>query len=546
MAYSPGLSDEGSMRLIHLSIYGISLLVSLAVFMPAFVRASDLALHQLRVVLNSDILSTNPGVRRDYNTDVVLNHIFESLVAYRQDISVGPLLAEEIVTSEDGKKYTFQIRKGLTFHNGETVTARDVKWSWDRFLDPVTSWTCRRWFVASEEGDDDPGNQGVVIKAIQVVDEYAIEFELEERNAVFLDLLANYQCLPAVIHHSSVDAEGNWLEPIGTGPYKLKRWQRGEFIELEKFNGYIPRDEPQDGLTGSRVALVDEIRFQILPDTASARAALLSGNIDVISQIPMHMAEDLASQKGIQLSESDTLGWSEMLIQTADPLLRDPKFRQAMAHAINREEVMGFTEFGHASVNSSGVPVAHPAHTAVHDQWYEYSIEKAKRLLKEINYRGQVIKIQTNRKHPAMYNNALVVQAMLQMVGINSRLELLDWASQLANYYSGRFQLMTFGFSAIANPTLRYAKLVGSKKERPNTQWDSPEAAELLKAAWVSRSPEESTRIYEQLHLLMVRDVPLIGLYNARLVSAFSTRVHGFSPWPLELDRYWGVSIEQK
>ena len=217
-----------------------------------------------------------------------------------------------------------------------------------------------------------------------------------------------------------------------------------------------------------------------------------------------------------------------------------------MAHTIDREQIIGFTTFGQASINSSGVPVAHPAHTAVHDQWNAFDLDKARALLKEANYRGEVIKIQTNRKYPGMYSNALVAQAMFQAAGINSRLDLLAWASPLANYYSGKFQVMAFSFSAIANPTLRYSKLIGSKQGRPNVQWDSDDAAKLMQQAWVSDSREQSELIYEQLHQMMIDDVPLIGLYNARITSATSTAVKGYEPWPLELVRLWGVSIDSQ
>jgi peptide/nickel transport system substrate-binding protein len=218
--------------------------------------------------------------------------------------------------------------------------------------------------------------------------------------------------------------------------------------------------------------------------------------------------------------------------------------RKAIAHAINREEIIGFTTYGQASINSSGVPAAHPSHTVIHDKWYEFSPDKSRALLKKAGYRGQLIKIQTNRKHPGMYNNALVVQAMLQAVGINCQLELLDWASQLNNYYSGDFQLMTFSFSAIANPTLRYSKLIGLKDRRPNSQWDSRKADDLIRKVRMNDNPEQINQIYEDIHQLMIEEIPIIGLYNARISSGTTKNISGFSPWPLELVRLWGVSVD--
>ena len=94
------------------------------------------------VTLSSDIRSTNPGVNRDANTDTVMMHIVEGLVAYREDGTPGLLLAESMEVSDDGLAYVFKLRDGLKFHNGAPVTSAEVVWSWRRYLDPATGWTC--------------------------------------------------------------------------------------------------------------------------------------------------------------------------------------------------------------------------------------------------------------------------------------------------------------------------------------------------------------------------------------------------------------------
>jgi peptide/nickel transport system substrate-binding protein len=99
----------------------------------------------LVVRLNSDIRSLEPGINRDGQTDTVVHQIFEGLVAYRSDLSVGPALADSWTVSDDGKVYTFNLRPGVHFHNGAPLTSADVKWSWDRqFANP--GWLCRRSF----------------------------------------------------------------------------------------------------------------------------------------------------------------------------------------------------------------------------------------------------------------------------------------------------------------------------------------------------------------------------------------------------------------
>src|SRR5580704_9224030 len=96
----------------------------------------------LRARINADIRSTDPGTNRDANTDGVVAHMAEGLVAFREDTSVGPMLAESWTISDDGKTYTFRLRRGVTFHNGAVMSADDVVWSLKRWLDPATQWRC--------------------------------------------------------------------------------------------------------------------------------------------------------------------------------------------------------------------------------------------------------------------------------------------------------------------------------------------------------------------------------------------------------------------
>jgi peptide/nickel transport system substrate-binding protein len=493
--------------------------------------------HQLRVAINTDIRSTNPGVNRDANTDTIIHHMVESLVAYGEDLQVKPLLAESIAISDDGRSYRFRLRPGVVFHNGTALTASHVVWNWRRFLDPATQWQCRRWYT---DDNDDPSTSIIVDVRSEQSD--TVVFELLQPNALFLDQMANVQCPSAIVHPDSVDADGNWIEPIGTGPYRLAEWRRGEYVELRRFDQYHTPNGDADGFVGGKKAHATSVRFLISPDHASTKAALQSGGIDVYPGVPMNSLTELAAENDIQLLSTPVLGWTALLVQTDDDLLRDPRMRRAIAHAIDREQIVGFNTYGHASVNSSPVPVADPMHTAVHDEWYEPSREKAVALLKEIGYHGQIVEIQTNRKYSNMYDNAVVIQAMLHAVGINARLQVMDWATQLANYYSGKFQLSAFSFSALANPTLRYIKIIGSKDVRATYQWDNPRANDLLAGLLTAYTAEQRSAAYDELQRLMRNEVPIIGLYNAHSVTALRSDVVGYRQWSMSMPLFWGVS----
>jgi len=116
----------------------LSAAIALVLASAATPAAAQKAADMLRVQINADLRSSNPGVNRDDNTDAVLLHVTEGLVALREDLSVGPLLASDVKVSDDGLTYTFTLRDGVRFHNGAALTSEDVVWNWKRYLAPQT------------------------------------------------------------------------------------------------------------------------------------------------------------------------------------------------------------------------------------------------------------------------------------------------------------------------------------------------------------------------------------------------------------------------
>jgi peptide/nickel transport system substrate-binding protein len=514
-------------------------ILALLLSVTASAAPSPASLPRLIVALNTDIRSTNPGVNRDSNTDAVLHHMVESLVGYGEDMSIQPVVAASWQVGDEGREWTFTLREGLRFHNGEPVTAAEVLWSWQRYLDPETRWQCRRWFA----GNDDEGSDGKasVITDIAAPDARTVVFRLQEASTLFLHRMANTQCISAVLHPDSLDAAGEWREPVATGPYRFAEWRHGEYIELQRFDDYTPHGERIDGLAGRKIAYAKRLRFLVSPDAAGTKAALLAGQVDVFPGVPMNGIEEFERAKDTYVLQSPTLGWSVLLLQTRDPLLQDVRIRKAIAYAIDRRMVADFNTYGYASVNSSAVPVGVSSHTGMHDRWYEADVKKARALLKEAGYDGEPVRIQANRKYRNMYANAVVIQAMLHAAGMNAHIEVLDWAGHLSNYFAGKFQLSTFSFSALATPDLRYIKLIGSKDKRPVYQWDSEPAARLIETLTQTFAEDTRQHLYDALHQQMIDEVPIIGLYNAHAATALGKDVRDFQPWPLNLPRLWGV-----
>jgi peptide/nickel transport system substrate-binding protein len=489
----------------------------------------------LRVAISADIRGTNPGVTRDSNTDTVLHHVVESLVAYSETLVVEPLLAKDVEVSPDGRHYRFTLREGVLFHNGAPMTSAEVKWSWERMLDPASGFRCRSWY----DGTASDG-VGAKIVGIDTPDSHTVVFNLDRPNSAFLDQMASFQCITAILHPDSVGPDGRWRAPIGTGPYRIAAWRRGEYVDLEKFARYRPRSGTRDGYAGARIARAARIRFVIVPEPSVGVSAIEAGDLDVLPRVPPFLTANLR-RGGIAVSRSPQLHWHALLIQTRDPLLRDARLRRAIAKAISADQVAAIATYGAARANPSAIPRISRFHSAAQDAWWRYDPAGARALLVEAGYRGQPIHIQTNRKLPFAFDNAIAIQAMLNAVGINAQLEVLDWATQLSNYFDGRFELSVFSYSARAHPVLSYAAFVGSKQRNAAVQWDDPQARRLLGAATRARTEPEQQRIYDSLHRLMIDDVPIIGLYNEPSSDLVRANVHGYRNWPAGNPRLWGV-----
>lgn len=499
--------------------------------LPLAPVAQGQAPSRLVVGLSADIRSLEPGVNRDSNTDTVIHQIFEGLVAYRRDLSVGPALADSWVISDEGRTYTFKLRDGAMFHNGKPVTSAEVKWMWERLIGAST-WGCRVVF---------DGRSGARVTAVETPDPKTIVFRLDRPSALFLKQLANLQCHIVAAHPDSVDAEGKWTTPIGSGPLRLKEWRRAEYILLDKVPDYRPSSAPASGFAGARVMLVDQVQFRVIPDASAREAALVTGAVDIVHQVEPQQIETLR-QRGMQVSSVPGLAWAVMLLQTDDPLLSNVKIRQAIAHALDLKQIAEARNLGLADANPSAVSDATAFFNAHFTQWPAYDPARAQALLREAGYKGEPLRLQTNRQYAAMYQNAVMMEAMLTAAGFKVQLDVVDWATQLSNYLNGRFQMQSFSFSPRFDPGLLYATFIADKAAIKTAQYGDAEAIRLLAESERLSDDAARGRIFAQLHDRLRADVPIIPLYFSPNIEAVHPRVQGYAPWPASQPITWGVS----
>lgn len=515
-------------RMVHTGLVAVLMVV---------LMGSALHATELKVALNADIRSSNPGVNRDANTDTVMLQIVEGLVGHREDGTVGPLLAEKIDVSDDGRIYTFTLREGVKFHNGEMLTSEHVIWSWKRYMDPETKWRCYKYFS---------GQKAIKIESFEAVDSRTVRFVLKEPSAMFLVSMARTDCgMGGILHPSSVAADGSWINPVGTGPFKLESWKKGEGITLAKFENYTSLPGSRNGYVGGKTAGVDKVEIMVIPDSAAANAALLAGEIQIIPNLPTASRAELTGKKNVVISHSPTFALAGMLLQTRDPLIGKLEMRQAIVAALDMKQMVAAITEGLAEPNSSVVPSSSVYHTAVHNQGYTYDPAKAKALLKKAGYKGEPVEILTNKRYESMYKTAIFAQAMLQAAGINAKLEVMEWGTQLDRYKSGKYQIMAFSYSARMDPALGYDSISGDKDNTPKKVWDDAEGRTLIAEALKSSDRAKRQELFDKLHRMMIAEIPIIVMYNSPQVAATSKDVKGYAPWPISRPRFYGVTLDK-
>jgi peptide/nickel transport system substrate-binding protein len=498
--------------------------------------ASPAAAQTISVALNADIRSTNPGVNRDDNTDAVVLHMVEGLVGYRENGAVAPLLAEKVAVSADGLTYSFTLRKGVKFHNGAELTSADVIWNWNRYLDAKTDWRCRSEF---------DGRIGMKVTGVTAPDPTTVVMTLEKPSALFLDTMARTDCaMVAIIHRDSLKPDGGFDKPIGTGPFMLGDWRRGEFVSLKRFEEYVsPPGEKRDGYVGRKNALVPEVKFLAIADGATVKAGLISGALH-IADIPDSDLPEMQKSNSVQVMTAPSATKHALLLQSRDPLLSDVRMRQAITAALDLDELVAQASNELGKVNNSAVHMASPYYSEVQRQRYNHDPARVKKLLAEAGYKGQTIKLIANKRSTVpSFPVAVVAQAMLQAAGITSEIEVLEWATQLDRYSKGNYQLMSFSYSARIDPAQSYNQFSGPKDTYPSKAWDSRRADELIEKATITADEDERQKLFDELHKLMLADAPLIFLYNQVDTVVVSKRLQGFAAWVAGKPRLWEVGL---
>lgn len=512
-------------------------ILAAGIYLAWSLTGSGAVARELNVALSSEIRSNLPGGNRDGNTDTVMQHIVEGLVGYSEDGTVKPMLAKDVSISVDGKRYVFTLRGDVQFQDGTPLTADDVVWNWDRYMRKETGWVCRRDF---------DGSQFVHVTSVRAADPHTIEIDLAAPTAVLLQLMARPECASTgIIARSSFTADGRFVAPIGTGPFKWLEWRRGEYVRLTKFDGYrSPQNTGQpDGLVGSKRPLVDGIKFSFIPDASTIQAGLSSGVLD-LAQITPDLIPDFKQSPDIDLQVVRNFGKNLFYMQTRDSILTNVLMRRALAESLDLDQLVDGVTNGTGRANPSMMPMGSPYYSTQQARRIPFDPAKAKRDLAAAHYKGEPITVIANRRGTVpSYPAAIIAQAMWQQVGLNVQIEVLDFATQVDRRRSGKYSIISQSVAAQFDPALTETFFTGDKDRDRSLMWDDPKAIDLMKQAYGEADPARRQALFDAYHDLMLDQVPGIFLYDGTDIWGVSKKIHGKPVWQASA-RLWEINLD--
>jgi peptide/nickel transport system substrate-binding protein len=482
----------------------------------------------LKVALQGDLSDVDLHMTTHYVSRVALLNVYEMFYTLGEDLSVKPMLADSHAVSPDATVYTFKLRKGVKFHNGKTMDARDVVYTFRKAM----AKGCR-----SNEFKQ-------LVKDVAAVDADTVRVTLNAPSGVFVSALANVICPFVIYPDGEAERQGGTItKPVGTGPYEFVEWKKDAYLRMRKFRDYAADSRPASGLAGRKVAIMETVDFIPIPDSSVRAAAIERGDVDIAIELNVEDVARMKGKPGLVVAARPGIAFDDLRWGFKKGLFKDsPKLRQAVAHAIDKEELSKAVTGGQGKPVSAGFPAGMPFHGALHDQdpYARPNLARAKQLMQEAGYRGQEVVLTAHLVPDRIAQGAVVIQGQLQAAGFNVKVQTLESAALQKTFNDGDFELFYSGLTPRPDADIYYCQFNMSTTSQAG--YKNPEYDRLCEAGRRALRPEERAKIYAELEQLRRTDLPYFPTYYVPQVAAWRENVKGFVHWPAGYARVWGVS----
>ncbi len=483
-----------------------------AVLMAALLLLPAGALVAKDKVLNF-ALSGNPDTLDPQKTAgtltfQVLKSVYDTLLEVDQKEKIVPALARTWDVSADGLTWTFKLRAGVLFHNGDTLTSADVKATFDRILNKATASPKAAEYSA--------------IASVTAPDPATVVFKLSQPSAPFLGAIASGW--GAIMPKSLIDSGWDFgSKPVGTGPFAVKEFTRDSRIVLAKNAHYWMAGLPK----------LDGVIMNIIPDRAVQVQGLVSGAIDAVEFVDPADFPVLQASKDVTIDKSMSALILVMAMNCTNPVLSDLRVRQAVNYAIDKQKVLDIA-YGGGTVIGTFMDATN-AYYKDFTSLYPYNPDKAKALLKEANIpAGTTFTMVLPSNYDMHVKAGQLYQEMLSKVGLNVQIKLVDWPTWLKDAYTdAKYDFTVVGHTGKLDPD----GTLGGYGKGKYVRWDNPTAYDLITRAKLVASFDARKKLYDQALEIMAKEVPFVYLGTSFRYKAFRSNVVDYRMTP-KLDTF--------
>jgi peptide/nickel transport system substrate-binding protein len=438
-----------------------------------------------------------PGLDPTANTAaaidrVVFANIYEGLIKVERTGKFIPGLATRWEVSPGGKIYTFHLRKGVTFHNGEPFNATVAKWNLERAMAPNTVNAHPEYFRG--------------IGKIETPDDYTLVLYLKDVDALFIPHMAEGDAVMLPMKGYQT-AKSN---PIGTGPFRFVKWVRGDRVEMTRYDGYWNPALPY----------LDNVTFKFIGDPSAQIAALKAGDIDVLGGIAApESAMEISKDKRFKVFSGTSTGEVIMSTNNKAKPFDNKLVRQAMAYAIDRQEIIDLVMFGFGTPIGSHWSPSTPYYVDLTGM-FPHNPQKARELLAKAGYPNG---FEATIKLPAIYSYSRrageVIADQFRRVGIKLNIEIVEWGQWIERIFKKKeYQLTMIGhveawdIGIYANPNYYF-------------QYDSQKFRDAYAKALKAPNEEEKAKWFGECQKIIAEDAVNGYLFSAPSLPAMKAAV---------------------
>jgi peptide/nickel transport system substrate-binding protein len=455
--------------------------------------------------MKEDVTSMDPLKAIQYG-DIRLNILVaQQLVAPDRSGKFQGVLAEKWDVSPDGKTWTFYLRKGVKFHNGQEMKADDVKWIFDRILDEKAGAAMRSTYA------------GIGLKT-EVVDPYTIKFTINSGMGPFLSYLALLN-RSAIIHRDSYNADGSVTKIIGTGPFMMAESKPGTSYTLKKFPGYWKQGQPY----------LDQVVLKVITDPSARLNAIRTGDVDMTEELPIADVKKLmeAQDPNFTTQVYYINSGERLVLNNTRPPFNNKDARLAVQYALDKNAYNDAVFFGLGQVHNQPFTPG--------DLWrldvppVEANLDKAKEAFKASGLpQGTKVKMLLL---PNQKDRTEVIQAMLSQVGFQVEFDTVDTAAWNNKGKAYDYDMLLGSMTGIFDPDRPYGYLT----KNSSSNWlvggyDSPKMNELLVAGRSETDLAKRQEIYKQVVQLVQDDAATIYVLGLPWVEAWRNNIKGYQP----------------